>query len=214
MGESLILIGGGGHCKSVLDSIAPGRYERILIADRPDKLGQQVNGIPISVTDGQLEALFLKGVRSAFITVGGIGAADVRETLYRQLKSIGFLLPNLCDPTAAVSRHARLAEGVFIGKQAVVNAGAQLGACCIVNSGAVIEHDCRLSAFVHAAPGAVLAGNVRVGKGAHIGAGACLLQGTAVGEYTVVGMGSVVLHDLPAHCTAYGNPCREVMKNA
>ena len=190
MKKGLLLIGGGGHCRSVLDSIlASDTYGRIGIID-PD--GSSCMGIPVIGKDEDLPRLFRDGWTDAVITVGSIGDTGLRRRLYETVKAIGFCLPPVADPTATVGKDAVLGEGTFIGKRAVVNAGARTGVCAIVNTGAIIEHDCSIGDFAHISTGATVRQSVRIGTGALIGAG------------------SIVVKDIPDGVKAYGNPCRVV----
>jgi len=48
----------------------------------------------------------------------------------------------------------------------------------------------------------------RIGRGVYIGAGATVLGDISIGEFAKVGAGTVVTSDVPAGCTAVGNPAR------
>lgn len=207
----ILLAGGGGHCKSVLDSLQlSGRYTRIGIVDRPGSLSNEVDGIPVTGSDEDLPRLFHDGWQYAFVTLGSVGYYKRREQLYRLLLKVGFTVPVICDDSACVSRNAELGKGSFAGKRALINAGTIVGDCAIVNTGAILEHDCSVGDFAHISTGAVLCGGVSVGKGTHIGAGAVVRQGIAVGANSIIGIGSVVIRDIPDHVVAYGNPCKVV----
>lgn len=219
--KKILLIGAGGHCLSVLDSLlSSGEFSEIGLIDNRfyhKDLGhaQTVDGllgVPIVGGDEDLPALKKAGFTHAFIAVGSIGDVSIRQSLYAKIKELGFVVPNILDPTSVVSQHATLEEGIFVGKHAVINAKAQIGTMAIINTSSVVEHDCRVGDFVHVAPGCVLSGNVRVGDDSHIGAGSVVKQGIQIGSNAMIGMGSVVLSDIGNYCTAYGNPCKEVKK--
>ena len=211
--KKLLLIGGGGHCRSVADSgLELARYDDIGIVEKVSSdTFPSSSPIPVIGTDDDLPELFRSGWTDAFITVGSIGNTALRRRLYVLAKGIGFSVPTIVDPSAVVSRSAVLQEGTYVGKLAAVNAGAEVGICAIVNTGSVIEHDCRIGDFSHISPGAVLCGMVQVGQDSHIGAGSVVRQEIIIGDHTVVGVGSAVVHSLPAHVTAYGNPCKVVV---
>ena len=48
----------------------------------------------------------------------------------------------------------------------------------------------------------------RIGRGVYIGAGATILGDITVGDFAKIGAGTVVTSDVPAGCTAVGNPAR------
>ncbi len=208
MNRRLLLLGGGGHCRSVVDSaLSLNIYDEIGIVDFKDS---SCLGIPVVGTDDDLPALYSKGWTDAFITLGSIGNTTVRRKLFQLINSIGLMVPAIIDPSAAVAAGTEIGRGVFIGKNAVLNTGASVGDCAIINTGAVVEHDCSVGAFAHVSPGAVLCGEVTVGADAHVGAGAVVRQQLVIGEHALIGAGSVVLREIPAHAKAYGNPCRVV----
>ena len=209
MERKIALIGGGGHCGSVIDSLLSLRvYDAVGIVDPK---GVSILGVPVLGTDDDLPRLFREGWTDALITVGSLGDTALRRRLYGIVKDIGFHLPMIVDPTAVVAREVKLGEGCFVGKCAVVNVGAAVGTCAIINTGAIVEHDCRIGAFAHISPGAVLCGQVRVGNDSHIGAGAVVRQQITVGHGVLIGAGSVVVNHVPDRATAYGNPCRVVV---
>lgn len=207
--NGLLLLGGGGHCKSVLCALLTahnGGYDRIGIVDGT---ATSVLGVPAVGRDDALPALRAQGYTHAFVSVGSVGDTGIRRRLFALIEQNGFIIPNIIDATAAISPYATLGAGIFVGKNAVVNAGARIGDGAILNTGCIVEHDDSIGAFVHIAPGAVLGGNVTVGADAHIGSNATVLQGIQIGEKTIVGAGSAVTRDLPAGVVAYGNPCRK-----
>jgi sugar O-acyltransferase (sialic acid O-acetyltransferase NeuD family) len=211
MNKKLLLIGGGGHCKSVLDSILElNEYSKVGIIDKKENIGKSILGIPIIGCDDDLCMLFNGGYHYAFVTVGSIGDPSLRVKLFNMLEKIGFEIPNIIDLTAIVSNHVKMERGIFIGKNVVINAGTSIKRGSIINTSSIIEHDCVINQFCHIAPGTVLCGEVEVGDNSHIGAGSVIKQQIKIGFNTIVGMGSVVLKNIEDEIIAYGNPCREI----
>jgi N,N'-diacetyllegionaminate synthase len=188
--ESIVLIGFGGHAKSVADciekrglySIAGYTDEKICVACKYPYLG----------TDDELEAIFDRGVRNAAVCVGYLGKGEVRKKIYCRLKEIGYKLPVIADESAVVSESAVIGEGTFIGKDAVINADAKIGKMAIINTKALVEHECVVGDFAHVAVAAVLCGQAKVGTAAFVGANATLLQCMSVGDGAVVPAGMTV----------------------
>lgn len=205
--NGVLLLGGGGHCRSVLDALEHMLPETCIGV--VDPAGEVVfPGVPVVGDDNNLADLRAAGYTHALVTVGSVGDASLRRTLALKLQKHGFLPLTVIDPSAMVSRRATIGHGVFIGKGAVVNAGAVIGDHAILNTGCIVEHDARVGEFAHIAPGTVLCGGVSVANGAHVGARSVVIQQIEIGEDTLVGAGSVVVRHLPAYCIAFGNPCK------
>lgn len=190
--EKIVLLGSGGHAKSVVDAIeAQGIYE---IAGFTDNLEQEkftYRGYKVLGTDDCLEELFHTGIHHAFVCVGYLGKGIVRNRLYDRLKKIGYSLPVVVDPSAVLAKDAQIEEGTFVGKCAIVNSDARIGKMCIINTGAVIEHDCAIGEFSHVAVGAVLCGSVTLGAGSMIGANSTVVQCVNLPDNTFIKSGSL-----------------------
>lgn len=211
--KNLILVGAGGHCRSVIDSIRSSNEFCIEgILDRPHKVGSFVDGIEVIGTDEEMKAYFNKGIKYAFLSLGSIGDIRLRTRLYEKILLNGFEIPNIVDATAILARNIRMGRGVFVGKRAVVNAAVSVGDAAIINTAAVIEHDCLVGDFAHVSPGAILCGGVRADYGCHIGAGTVVVQGVHIGKRSLIGAGSVVLASIAEDSLAYGTPCRVVKR--
>ncbi len=192
----LLLIGGGGHCRSCIDVIeASGRYEIAGIVDVNETSGAASLGYPWLGTDDDLPAL-LRQYRSALITVGQIKTPDVRIALFEKLLVLGAEFPVIVSPRAYVSRHAVVQRGTIVMHGAVVNASASVGENCIINSQALIEHDASVAAHCHLSTGTRLNGGAHVDVGSFIGSGAVVHHGVRIAGRCIVGAGAVVTKNL------------------
>lgn len=197
MMEKIIIIGCGGHAKSVVDIIErTGQYEIAGFVDRERNPEFEYRGYRILAADGELDMLYRCGIRYAAVGIGYMGVGDLRKRIYASLKKAGLKLPVLMDPSASVARDVQIGEGTVIGKMAVLNAGARVGKMSIINTGAVVEHECNVKDFTHIAVRAVLCGDVTIGENTFIGAGATVIQGCHIGADVLVGAGSLVLNDI------------------
>ena len=201
----LVLIGGGGHCKSVLDSaLAMNIFDEIVITDTESKVGTEVLGCRVVGTDSELPQLIKNGFDNAFIAIGSIKSAALRKHLSAIAENIGFQFPIICDPTASISPFAKIANGTFIGKSVVINTEANIGKHCIINTGSILEHECTIGDYTHISVGAVICGSSHIGYESFIGAGSTVIQGTSIGDKTVVGANSVILSDVEDDREVYG----------
>ncbi len=207
--RKLVLIGGGGHCKSVLDTAARMNcFDEIVITDPNIEQGKLILDHSIVGSDNCLEELFQKGFKYAFITIGSVNFNPLREKIADKIASLGFLFPVIHDPSAIISDSAIIGDGSFIGKNAIINAEAKIGKHCIINTSAIIEHECNVGDFSHISVGTVLCGEVTIGGNCVIGSNSTVIQRLIVGNNSVIGAGSVVTKDIPSNCTAIGVPAR------
>jgi sugar O-acyltransferase (sialic acid O-acetyltransferase NeuD family) len=190
--NDIVLIGGGGHCKSVIDVIEQeGRFEIVGIVDKPELLGSTVLGYSVIGNDSDLASL-AKKYQYALITVGQIKSPSLRIKLFNFAIEAGFTLPNIISPNAYVSQHASIGNGVVIMHNALVNASVSIGDNCIINSKALIEHDCLISKHCHISTNATINGGVTVKSGCFIGSGATTKELITIGENSFIKAGSLV----------------------
>lgn len=207
--NDIILIGGGGHCRSVIDSIENGKKYNIVGIIDENKEINSVLGYPVLGGESELKNIYNKGIKYAFICIGSIGYPKIRIKYDRILKELGFELPIIIDKTAIISKHSIIEEGVFIGKNVVVNSNSNIHRNAIINTGCIVEHDNNIGEFVHLAPGVVMSGGVNVGNNSHIGTNSTIIQGINIEENVLVGAGSVIIKNIKKETKVYGNPGRE-----
>lgn len=204
--EDIILLGIGGHAHSVVDSIEQsGRYRIVGFLDVKENRDKEYRGYHVIGTDDMLENYYLKGIKNAFITVGYLGEGSIRNKLYKEIKRIGYTVPNIIDRTAILADDIRLGEGNFVGKRAVINANSKIGTMCIINTGAIVEHDCCIGDMTHIAVGTILCGHVTVGNNTLIGANAVVRQGINIGTHVIIGAGMTITKDIKSNTKKYGD---------
>lgn len=212
--DKIILIGGGGLCGDVIDTIRlTEQYEIAGVIDLSFNIGKEILGVPVIGEDKDIEKYFKKGIKNCFIAVGSIGKPRLRMKLFDLAKGIGFKFSNIIHPAAIISKFAQLGNGNYIAANVVVSQKAKIGNLCIVNSLTFIGHHCDIGDFVHIAPGVTISGGVVIGEHSHIGTGASVIQYKKVGKNTIIGAGSVVVKDVGDDVVAYGSPCRRRKKN-
>ncbi len=196
---ALIIYGGGGHAKALIDVIrAIGGYQIVGVLDDNPALRGELLGVPVLGGAEQLPLLYQQGIRLAVNAVGGIGNVKIRIQIFERLAQAGFTFPALVHPRAVVEPSASLNAGVQVFPLAYVGSEAITGFGTIINTGAIISHECSLGDFVNISPGAILAGQVQVESGALIGMGATINLQVKVGAGARIGNGATVKSDVPA----------------
>ena len=197
MRETILLLGGGGHCLSCIDVLeAEGRFNISGIIDNDPNL-KFVAGYP--VIGGDHDLLRLKATaNNILITVGQIKTPKIRASLFKLLESMGYILPNIISPLAKISRFANLdeARGSIIMHNVILNSHVRVGFNCIINTSALIEHGSIIGENSHISTGAIINGDVTIGKGVFVGSGAVIMQGLKIEDESIVGMGAVLRKNL------------------
>ncbi|MEA2018724.1 MAG: acetyltransferase, partial [Campylobacterota bacterium] len=104
--KEILLIGGGGHCKSCIDVIEQeNKYTIAGIIDKKEMVGQEILGYKIIGSDDDLEQLFTK-YKYALVTIGQIKSNTIRIKLFDKLKNIGYHLPSIISPISYISQHS------------------------------------------------------------------------------------------------------------
>jgi len=191
MKKKLILLGGGGHCKSCIDVIEQsGRYEIVGIIDQKERFGKLVLGYKIIGTDEDIESLVNKG-NEFLVTVGQIKTAETRVRLFNQLRQYNAKIATIISPRAYVSQHAKIGGGSIIMHDALINASASIGKNCIINTKALIEHDVIIGDHSHISTGAVINGGVDIKQGTFFGSNATSREYVASLEVDFIKAGTV-----------------------
>lgn len=185
--EKILLIGGGGHCKSVIDVIEQqNKYTIVGIVDKKALLGTKVLGYEVIGCDEDLTTLFQK-YKNAVVTVGQIKSNKIRVKLFDKLKRVGYNLPVIISPLAYVSNHATIGEGSIIMHHSLVNAGAKIHKNCIINTKALIEHDAIIEDHCHISTGAIVNGGTVIKVNTFFGSNATAKEYSALDGFIKAG---------------------------
>lgn len=188
--KALILVGGGGHCKSVIDAALSAGFEVRGILDMPEKARTEVLGVEVVGTDDDVHK-YVTDCRFV-ITVGQIKSAASRRRLAERIEAAGGEFATIVASTARVSPFARVGDGAVVLHGACVNADAVVGRHCIVNTCAVIEHDVEVGDFTHISTNSSVNGGAEIGDNCFIGSGTVVNQGVGVASGVVVASASLV----------------------
>lgn len=190
--KKLLLIGGGGHCKSCIDVIErQSEFEIVGIVDTMDKVGKKVLDYKIIATDQDLPDLRVQ-FDYAFVTVGQLSSAKLRIEIYNMLRKLQFKIPTIISPFSYISAHAKIGEGTIIMHHAAVNAGSIIGENCIINTKALIEHDASVANHCHISTNAIINGGVMVSEACFIGSSVTTKQYAQIPENSFIKAGTLV----------------------
>lgn len=208
MSQKLVLVGGGGHCKSVIDVAESCGYEILGILDTAENVGEKVLQYTIIGTDDDI----IKYVEEAkfVVTVGQIKSSVLRVRLHDKIILAGGTLATLIASTAYVSKYSLIGEGTVVLHHVMVNAAAKIGKGCIINTHGNIEHDVVVGDYTHISTGTMVNGACNIGRGVFLGSQSVISQGVSVADNVIVGAGTFVNKDILDLGIYAGNPMRKI----
>ena len=184
--KPIILMGGGGHCKSCVDVIeSEKKYKIVGILEKKKKnflLNYKI------FSESYLNKREIRN-KYAFVTVGQIKNYKIRVELFNKINKLGFKIPVIVSPLAYVSKHAVIGKGTIIMHGAIVNAGAVIGNNCIINTNSLIEHDVMIGDHAHISTEATINGGVVIKDKVFVGSRVIIKNNITIGESSIIGAG-------------------------
>ena len=192
----LLLIGGGGHCRSCIEVIeSTGEFQIRGIVGLPEEVGGAVLGYKVIGCDNDLPSL-LRECPIMIVTIGQIKSPQLRIRTFENCRRLNAIFPKIIASSAVVSRYATIGSGTIVMHGAVINAGAVIGTNTIINTLALVEHDTHIGDHCHVSTAAVLNGHVRVGDETFVGSGVVVHQCVQIGSQAIIAAGMVVNRDV------------------
>lgn len=204
--KPLILIGGGGHCKAVIDAAESAGFVIKGILDRSEKIGTEVLGYPVIGTD---ESIFKYIDDCEFVvTLGFIKDPLPRISLHHKITEAGGKFATVIASTAQVSRYSDIGIGTVVLHGACINAAAKIGKGAIINTMANIEHDAEVGDYCHISTGTMINGGCYISNGTFVGSHSVINQNVKIGENVIIASGSVVRKNIYEPGIYGGNPVK------
>lgn len=208
--KPLILVGGGGHCKSVIDVAESAGYTIWGILDLPENVGKTILGYPVLGTDDDIPDFVNKA--DFVVTLGFIKDSALRIKIHEKIYVAGGHLATLIASTAYVSKYATLGAGTVIMHKAFVNAGAHIGGACIINTFANIEHDAVIGKYCHISTGTMVNGDCEVGERTFLGSQSVVVNGVSIVPDCIIAAGSMVRKNITQKGIYSDNPAKLKIK--
>jgi sugar O-acyltransferase (sialic acid O-acetyltransferase NeuD family) len=206
--KPIVLIGGGGHCKSCIEVLETSGYTIVGILEKKPS-ANNVFAIPVIGDDDSIFE-FVSKKYNFLITIGQIKNSNLRVKLYEKIKSLSGELAIVISSLSSVSKHSQIGEGSIMMQQVIINAGTSIGNNCIVNNKALIEHDCTIDDHTHISTAAVINGGCTIGKRVFVGSNSVVAQEVRITDDVIIGAGSVIIKNIQEAGTYAGNPAKKI----
>jgi sugar O-acyltransferase (sialic acid O-acetyltransferase NeuD family) len=111
-------------------------------------------------------------------------------------------------PDVLIGKFARIGEGAVIFPGSIVGPSAQIGTAVTINGGTKLGHDVRIGDFSSLMVDITVGGGTVIGSRVFVGSGATIIPKRTIGEGAKIGAGSVVIRNVRAGQSVFGNPAR------
>ena len=202
MSLELIILGFGGHARSVAEVALSAGYEALIFTDENAAIGEQFLDFPVLSTIPTKTCSYFPAA----------GDNYRREQQIAEVRQMQWPLVTLISPHSTQGRGLQKGESCMFGHHSHVGSMVSIGTSCIINTGAIVEHQSTLGDFCHVSINATLAGQVVIGSRVFIGAGATIKQGIYIADDVIIGAGATVVNDIREPGVYVGVPARRLVK--
>lgn len=195
MSDRYILLGCGGHARSIADVILNAfPSAKLFFLDENAREEESVMGFPVSRTMPE---------------EGGKLVLAVGDNVSRRHQAFGKDVCTIVAKTATVSPFALLGKGCFVAHGAHIGPEAVIGCGTIINTNSIVEHEVNIGEFCHIAPNCVICGRCNIGNNTFIGAGAIIKDKISICSDTIIGAGAVIIKNITEPGIYIGCPARK-----
>ncbi|HUX78697.1 MAG TPA: NeuD/PglB/VioB family sugar acetyltransferase [Alphaproteobacteria bacterium] len=203
--KGLLILGCGGHARSIADVALSSGIEQLLFIDSNAKDGEQFLGFPV-------QRIMEDSLSKGWMCLPGSGDNEQRKLQVEMAELRAWPLATLVAPSASIGISSMICPGSFVAHQAHIGPMAKVGKGCIINTGAIIEHDCIIGDYSHISIGAAIAGRSIVGDLCSLFAGSTVNDSIQICNDVIVGSGAVVIDNIQESGIYVGVPARRVNK--
>ncbi len=201
--EGLVIIGCGGHARSVADVALSCGIKCLSFIDKNAKVGETIFGF-------EVKKKIINNSLPGWKYFAAYGDNHIRKLEIQGLSTKGYHLAKIISKSATIGINSNIEDGCFIGHHAHLGPKANISIGCIINTSAVVEHDCYVGSYSHISVNTTLCGKVIIGENCFIGAGATVIDGVSICANVVIGAGAIVINNIENPGTYVGVPARLV----
>jgi sugar O-acyltransferase (sialic acid O-acetyltransferase NeuD family) len=201
--RGLLILGFGGHARSVGDVALDLGIEALAFVATDARSGEEFAGFPVRSTIPEV-------LEDGWTVFPAAGSNTERQTQVEEISTLALPLDQLVSKRAYVGAGAIVLPGTFIAHHSHVGPMASIGRGVIINTAAVVDHESVVGDFSHIAINATVAGRCRIGRRVFVGAGATVIDRVSIVDDVVIGAGAAVIDNIAEPGVYVGCPARRL----
>ncbi|MGB3180120.1 MAG: NeuD/PglB/VioB family sugar acetyltransferase [Cyclobacteriaceae bacterium] len=210
MDNPVIIFGAKGVAKPAMEIFKSNGVVIYCFLDDDKSLhGQEIDDVSIlgrTDDDGYLKLIGKKC--EAFVATDDNA---LRKSLTKMLNTKRKVqVVNAVHQATSIAPSAAIGHGNFVNAGVTVGAFSKIGNHCLLHSHSTIDYEATVGDFVQIGGGVVIGSGAVIENEVFIGSGATIIPGVKIGKGARIGAGSVVIGNVKAKQTVFGNPANPV----
>lgn len=117
---------------------------------------------------------------------------------------------SLVHPSAVLGNNAKVGKGCVVGAFANLSSDTIIGDFVTMSIRAGMGHDSTIGNYTHIGGNCCISGFVTIGESVTMHPGCVMVPHRKIGDNAIIGTGSVVLSNVKAGTTVFGNPAKKI----
>jgi len=206
--KNLIIIGAGGFGREVygLAKRCDGYNADFVIKGFLDDKTDALSGFNYPV--GIISSIADYRPERDDVFVCALGSVQQKMKCFNIILDKGGVFINLIHPSSIIMDNVKLGTGLIIMPNVFMTNDITIGNCVTIQAFSVIGHDCQVGDGSHLSSYSFLGGCCKLEGAVTLHTKATILPKLKIGEKAVIGAGSVVIKNVKAGVTVFGNPAK------
>lgn len=144
------------------------------------------------------------------VFVCALGSVKWKEHYINLILQKGGQFISLVHPTAIIGHNSKIGVGCIISNYAAISCDVTIGNYVTMSAKSGIGHDGKVGDFCHISALDNISGFVTIGNRVTIHPCADITPHRQIGDNATIGTGSVVINNVKANTTVFGNPAKKM----
>ena len=196
--ERILILGAGGGCNLVLDSVSRLSHQRaVVILDRNENFhNKNMMGVKVLGSINLLDELWQAGQFDAVISTI-VKDNDERREIFEMVQSKGIPFTNVIDITANIKTNVKMGKGNLIVSGCYLAPSVTIGDNNFLAAYAVIEHHSEIGSHCTFGPRFTASGKVSIGNNCKFGMGISVEPFVKIGQNSTIASGATITGHVP-----------------
>ena len=197
--KKLVIVGTGPQAQIARDYFAElSSYDVMGFACHNEfKESVEIYGMPLIAIEDLTEN-HSPGDTEAFVAIGYKNMNRMRQSVYEEIKSLGFDLASFIHPRATISATAEFGDNVFVFEENTIQSYVKIGNNTVLWSGNHIGHHSVIGNHCFISSHVVVSGSCKIGNNVFVGVNATFHDSLDIADECLIGAGTLITKNTKA----------------